>query len=361
MDVTGVETVRYIRGINLIKSDKSGFYLFNAHGDVVQLADTNGTVTRVYRYDAFGVEKEPEPGDQNPFRYCAEYFDKETGSVYLRARYYEPRTGRFRAEDPVRDGLNWYTYAGSNPICFIDPLGLYFIPLRDTVNGRNDLYTNIVWDEKTSTATVTMAPLGYSPNANPNVVNEWAKYVITYKFKVGVDGAYISNGRMYVDDAIYWNAFYKLLDPSLLVYDRPQDIAAMAGAIITFAKGKAIIDAGKSVVAGVASLFASSAGVPLGTEFGKLGTLVQNPNITVNWSITTTHGMQRMAERGVTQSMVEQWVQTGKVLGQAGDKFLYITQQGAAVVNRAGQVITAYSSELFDSNMLDVVRHLFGE
>ena len=31
----------------------------------------------------------------NPFRYCGEYFDGETESLYLRARYYSPVSGRF--------------------------------------------------------------------------------------------------------------------------------------------------------------------------------------------------------------------------------------------------------------------------
>lgn len=68
-----------------------------------------------------------------------------------------------------------------------------------------------------------------------------------------------------------------------------------------------------------------------------------------------------MAERGVTQKMVETWMKSGQVLQQAGDKFLYITQQGAVVVNKAGQVITAYGSKYFDSNMQEVVKKLFGK
>ncbi len=34
-----------------------------------------------------------------PFRYCGEYWDKESGSYYLRARYYDPSVGRFTQED----------------------------------------------------------------------------------------------------------------------------------------------------------------------------------------------------------------------------------------------------------------------
>jgi RHS repeat-associated protein len=89
----------YLRGINLIKSTNQGYYLFNAHGDVVQRTNASGSVTKAYVYDAFGVETNPDAADTNPFRYCAEYFDKETGSIYLRARYYEPTIARFTTAD----------------------------------------------------------------------------------------------------------------------------------------------------------------------------------------------------------------------------------------------------------------------
>ena len=75
------EYVSYLRGANLISrtsDDGTDFYLFNAHGDVTGLADSTGASTRAYDYDAFGVEKDPDPLDENPFRYCGEYFDRET-------------------------------------------------------------------------------------------------------------------------------------------------------------------------------------------------------------------------------------------------------------------------------------------
>jgi len=59
-----------------------------------------------------------------PFGYRGEYTDEETKFVYLRARYYDPKIGRFINEDPALDGLNWYAYCGNDPINRVDPSGL---------------------------------------------------------------------------------------------------------------------------------------------------------------------------------------------------------------------------------------------
>jgi len=90
---SGNMTARYLRGIGLIAREQDAalglqYYLHNAHGDVVERTDRYGTTLKRYRYDAFGVEIDPEPLDSNPFRYCGEYFDKESETVYLRARSY---------------------------------------------------------------------------------------------------------------------------------------------------------------------------------------------------------------------------------------------------------------------------------
>ena len=57
----------------------------------------------------------------NPYRYCEEYIDNETGFIYLRNRYYDPKIGRFISEDPAKSSSNWYVYCGNNPVKFTDP------------------------------------------------------------------------------------------------------------------------------------------------------------------------------------------------------------------------------------------------
>ena len=70
-----------------------------------------------------------EKEDTISSRYCGEFWDFETKNYYLRARYYNPSTGRFtqrdsylgRRNDPL--SLNRYTYAKNNPIKYRDPWG----------------------------------------------------------------------------------------------------------------------------------------------------------------------------------------------------------------------------------------------
>ena len=146
----------YIRGTNLVakysffngtKSEYT-YYTQNAHGDVVNLTDAEGNVTKTYTYDAFGVEKNIDASDTNAFRYCGEYYDAETGTIYLRARYYNPSIGRFisrdsfagKKSDPL--SLNLYTYCANNPIVYIDPSGNSFEAIGDFFSTAGHFISN---------------------------------------------------------------------------------------------------------------------------------------------------------------------------------------------------------------------------
>ena len=130
----------YIRGTSLVakysyangaKSEYT-YYTQNAHGDVVNLTDIDGIVIKTYKYDAFGVEKNIDDADTNAFRYCGEYYDSETGTIYLRARHYNPSNGRFTQRDSFAGkqgdplSLNLYTYCGNNLILNVDPDGHFW-------------------------------------------------------------------------------------------------------------------------------------------------------------------------------------------------------------------------------------------
>ncbi len=129
-DIQGTSISKYNRGRELISMEQNGqkgYYVFNGHGDVVQMRSTSGEQVYGKRYDAFGVEMTSGTSTSqfaNPFGYAGEYTDVESGNIYLRARYYNPNTGRFMSEDPAKDGTNWYVYAENNPVMYIDFWGL---------------------------------------------------------------------------------------------------------------------------------------------------------------------------------------------------------------------------------------------
>ena len=131
MNTDRVIVNRFVRGfgMELIRSHHHGFYIHNARGDVVQRVDENGDILHTYRYTAFGVELNPCEENNNVWRFNGEYKDFETGRQYLRARSYDPLTGRMTSEDPywgihnmtncvasIMQSGNLYVYVMNNPI-----------------------------------------------------------------------------------------------------------------------------------------------------------------------------------------------------------------------------------------------------
>ena len=101
-----------------------------------------GTQTNAYEYNSFGEITEMSETYENPFRYCGEYYDAETGWVYLRNRYYDPETGRFINEDLIKSGTNWYIYCNNNPLKYIDPSGLTYVIAWSYGKADLEAYTN---------------------------------------------------------------------------------------------------------------------------------------------------------------------------------------------------------------------------
>ena len=96
-------------------------------GSVTSLTNSSGALALTYTYDSFGKITASSGSVSNPFRYTGRDFDSETGLYYYRARYYDPTTGRFLREDPLKgisDSVNFYEYVQNNPINLIDPAGM---------------------------------------------------------------------------------------------------------------------------------------------------------------------------------------------------------------------------------------------
>jgi RHS repeat-associated protein len=103
----------------------SAYYQADATGSISTLSDSTGVPTRTYTYDSFGKTIGSTGTLSNPFQFAGRELDSETRLNYLRARYYDPQTGRFLSEDPIGlvGGINMYSYVRNDPVNQTDPSG----------------------------------------------------------------------------------------------------------------------------------------------------------------------------------------------------------------------------------------------
>jgi len=145
-DLSGTVTARYAHGLNIDEplavqqGSVKSFYHADGLGSIVALTNAAGSVVHTYSYDSFGNIM-PSGGINQPYTYTAREYDNETGLYYYRARYYDPKAGRFVTRDPIGfegGDVNLYGYVKNNPISFVDPYGLWRSP--------SDIYNDALKD-----------------------------------------------------------------------------------------------------------------------------------------------------------------------------------------------------------------------
>jgi RHS repeat-associated protein len=129
------QTYDYVQGPGidrpLAMKDQAGvvtYYLADHLGSIVQATNASGAVTFSRDYDPFG---NPLAGAAMAgVAFTGREWDPETSLYYYRARYYDPRMGRFISEDPIGlgGGPNLFTYVTNSPVNYVDPKG-EFLPV----------------------------------------------------------------------------------------------------------------------------------------------------------------------------------------------------------------------------------------
>ena len=133
-DENGVIGNRYLHGPGIDEplsvTTDGGTYYYHADGlgSIIALTDAEQKVVQDYEYDAFGNLHDQKNAVKQPYAYTGREWDKETKLYYYRARYYDPKVGRFVSKDPIGfagGDVNLYGYAQNNPVNYTDPTGLY--------------------------------------------------------------------------------------------------------------------------------------------------------------------------------------------------------------------------------------------
>ncbi|MCL5674537.1 MAG: RHS repeat-associated core domain-containing protein, partial [Candidatus Omnitrophica bacterium] len=112
----------------------TAYYLYDGQGNVRQLTNSRGQVIATYNYlpfgemmnkgmrgqgiegnEGIGMNWGEENGLRNTITYQGREYDRDSGLYYYRARYQDPRLGRFLEVDPILREVPEYTAGNSWP------------------------------------------------------------------------------------------------------------------------------------------------------------------------------------------------------------------------------------------------------
>ncbi len=135
LDNTNAVQVRYVSpdsadalGAKETAAGVVTWYLTDHLGSVRALMSTAGVAIDKLTYDAFGAATETMPSQGDRFKYAGYQLDATTNLYDVQARWYDPTTGRWTSEDPIRTKAgdsDLYRYVGNNATDATDPSGLF--------------------------------------------------------------------------------------------------------------------------------------------------------------------------------------------------------------------------------------------
>ncbi|EAQ77734.1 RHS repeat-associated core domain-containing protein [Blastopirellula marina] len=125
-----------------VTSEETLVFGHDGHGSVRVLYDMAGALQQLFTFTAHGqmlaihnalaaFVSSAESAALTTLLYSGEQFDSRIGQQYLRARYYDPNSGRFNRLDPFAgnsqdpQSFHKYLYTHGNPVAGVDPTGMF--------------------------------------------------------------------------------------------------------------------------------------------------------------------------------------------------------------------------------------------
>ena len=172
----GTTVARYLHGPGIdeplaleIVGGARYYYHADGLGSVVLVTDAARTPVWLYRYDSFGQIQ--IGGTTSGYAFTGREWDSQTGLYYYRARYYDPKAGRFISEDPIRftAGLNFYAYVDNDPLSLVDPSGLEVQECFRPMRGAPSVSHPVLYSSQAAAA------YGFAPKGAWGYVSPWFK------------------------------------------------------------------------------------------------------------------------------------------------------------------------------------------
>ena len=127
--------------LNLKQEGQDYSYIYDGKGNVTALLDLNQVVIQAYGYDPFGTLLSKAGTADQPFQFSTKRYDEKTGLSYFGYRFYSSVLARWITRDPLNETgeINLYEFTLSNPVNFIDPMGLQTVHIPKPDPGKQPL------------------------------------------------------------------------------------------------------------------------------------------------------------------------------------------------------------------------------
>jgi len=174
----------YVYGNDLISQERGtdkSFYLVDGLGSTRGLTDEGGSQIAAYNYDAFGNLLTATGSVENNYLFAGEQFDPLLGNYYLRARFYDPETGRFTERDLFKGfltdpiSLHKYLYTHANPVNESDPTGLLSL---NELNVAQKIFIILLSTVAITAVSLRASITSLSPQQRQSMVNsKYTQYI----------------------------------------------------------------------------------------------------------------------------------------------------------------------------------------
>jgi RHS repeat-associated protein len=125
------------RRLSMTSGSATSYYHYDSLGSVANVTSSSGSQRWTYAYEPFGTilteERSGGNAPTNVMKFTGEYLDA-TGLYHLRARQYDPASGRFLSPDPLSPAadqpqVSTFAYVQNRPTVLRDPSGAIIEPV----------------------------------------------------------------------------------------------------------------------------------------------------------------------------------------------------------------------------------------